>query len=43
MKPQGIKKTIDLGDGKVISLETGILAKQAATIPNSRTSPKMLT
>ena len=29
MKPQGIKKTIDLGDGRTISLETGILAKQA--------------
>lgn len=29
MKPTGIRKTIDLGDGKVIELETGILAKQA--------------
>lgn len=29
MKPNGIKKTIDLGDGKVIEIETGVLAKQA--------------
>jgi polyribonucleotide nucleotidyltransferase len=29
MKPNGIKKTIDLGSGKVIEIETGILAKQA--------------
>jgi polyribonucleotide nucleotidyltransferase len=29
MKPAGIRKTIDLGDGKVIELETGIMAKQA--------------
>jgi polyribonucleotide nucleotidyltransferase len=29
MKPQPIRKTIDLGDGKVITLETGVLAKQA--------------
>jgi polyribonucleotide nucleotidyltransferase len=29
MKPQGIKKTIDLGDGKAITIETGVLAKQA--------------
>lgn len=29
MRPQGITKTIDLGDGKVITLETGVLAKQA--------------
>ncbi len=28
-RPKGIQKTIDLGDGKVITLETGILAKQA--------------
>jgi polyribonucleotide nucleotidyltransferase len=29
MKPTGVKKTIDLGGGRTISLETGILAKQA--------------
>ena len=29
MRPQGITKTIDLGDGKVITIETGVLAKQA--------------
>lgn len=29
MKPTGFRKTIDLGDGKVIELETGIMAKQA--------------
>jgi polyribonucleotide nucleotidyltransferase len=29
MRPQGIKKTIDMGDGKVITIETGVLAKQA--------------
>jgi polyribonucleotide nucleotidyltransferase len=29
MKPTGITKTIALGDGRTISLETGILAKQA--------------
>ncbi len=29
MKPNGIRKTIDLGSGKVIEIETGILAKQA--------------
>lgn len=29
MKPTGIKKTIDLGQGKVIEIETGVLAKQA--------------
>ena len=28
-RPKGIQKTIDLGEGKVITLETGILAKQA--------------
>ncbi|MCB0794281.1 MAG: polyribonucleotide nucleotidyltransferase [Flavobacteriales bacterium] len=29
MRPQGITKTIDMGDGRVITLETGVLAKQA--------------
>ncbi|HEY0979101.1 MAG TPA: polyribonucleotide nucleotidyltransferase, partial [Flavobacteriales bacterium] len=29
MRPQGISKTIDLGDGRTITLETGVLAKQA--------------
>jgi polyribonucleotide nucleotidyltransferase len=29
MKPQGITKTVDLGDGRIITVETGILAKQA--------------
>ncbi|MBX2980998.1 MAG: polyribonucleotide nucleotidyltransferase [Flavobacteriales bacterium] len=29
MRPQGIVKTIDMGDGKVITIETGVLAKQA--------------
>ena len=29
MSPTGITKTIDLGDGRTISLETGKLAKQA--------------
>ena len=29
MKPQAITKTIDMGDGKVITIETGVLAKQA--------------
>ena len=29
MKPQAITKTIDMGDGKIITLETGVLAKQA--------------
>ncbi len=29
MKPQAITKTIDMGDGKVVTLETGVLAKQA--------------
>jgi len=29
MRPQGIIKTIDMGDGKVVTLETGVLAKQA--------------
>ncbi len=29
MKPQAITKTIDMGDGRVITLETGVLAKQA--------------
>jgi len=29
MKPQPIRKSIDLGDGKIITLETGVLAKQA--------------
>ncbi|HRN38600.1 MAG TPA: polyribonucleotide nucleotidyltransferase, partial [Flavobacteriales bacterium] len=29
MKPTGIQKTITLRDGRTISLETGILAKQA--------------
>ncbi len=29
MSPQGITKTIELGDGRTISLETGKLAKQA--------------
>ncbi|MEO7082123.1 MAG: polyribonucleotide nucleotidyltransferase, partial [Flavobacteriales bacterium] len=29
MKPTGIKKTITLSDGRTITLETGILAKQA--------------
>ncbi|MCB0771765.1 MAG: polyribonucleotide nucleotidyltransferase [Flavobacteriales bacterium] len=29
MKPTGIQKTITLGDGRTITLETGILAKQA--------------
>ncbi|HPF92024.1 MAG TPA: polyribonucleotide nucleotidyltransferase, partial [Flavobacteriales bacterium] len=29
MRPQGITKTIDMGDGKVITIETGVLAKQA--------------
>ncbi len=28
-KPEAIKETIDLGDGRTISLETGLLAKQA--------------
>ncbi|MCP4313688.1 MAG: polyribonucleotide nucleotidyltransferase [Bacteroidetes bacterium] len=28
-KPQAIKETIDLGDGRSISIETGVLAKQA--------------
>jgi polyribonucleotide nucleotidyltransferase len=29
MKPEGILQTIDMGDGRTITLETGILAKQA--------------
>ena len=29
MKPRPIRKSIDLGDGKIITLETGVLAKQA--------------
>jgi len=29
MKPQAIIKTIDMGDGNVITIETGVLAKQA--------------
>jgi len=29
MRPEGIKKTIDMGDGNVITIETGVLAKQA--------------
>ncbi len=29
MKPNVIKKTIDLGDGKAVTIETGALAKQA--------------
>ncbi|MCB9169835.1 MAG: polyribonucleotide nucleotidyltransferase [Flavobacteriales bacterium] len=29
MRPQGISKTIDLGDGRPITIETGVLAKQA--------------
>ncbi|HRH38405.1 MAG TPA: polyribonucleotide nucleotidyltransferase, partial [Flavobacteriales bacterium] len=29
MKPQAITKTIDMGDGKIITIETGVLAKQA--------------
>ncbi len=29
MKPEGIVKSFDLGDGKVVSIETGRLAKQA--------------
>ncbi|HPJ51889.1 MAG TPA: polyribonucleotide nucleotidyltransferase [Flavobacteriales bacterium] len=29
MRPQGITKTIDLGDGRPITIETGVLAKQA--------------
>ena len=29
MIPQGLKQTIDLGDGRTIELETGKLAKQA--------------
>ncbi|MEZ4808143.1 MAG: polyribonucleotide nucleotidyltransferase [Flavobacteriales bacterium] len=29
MRPQGIVKTIDMGDGNVITIETGVLAKQA--------------
>ncbi|MBK6543389.1 MAG: polyribonucleotide nucleotidyltransferase [Flavobacteriales bacterium] len=29
MRPQGITKTIDLGDGRTIIIETGVLAKQA--------------
>ncbi|MDE6547879.1 MAG: hypothetical protein K2L22_02675, partial [Muribaculaceae bacterium] len=29
MKPQPIKKTIELGDGRTITIETGKLAKQA--------------
>lgn len=29
MKPKGIQKTITLGDGRTITLETGVLAKQA--------------
>ena len=28
-KPKAIKETIDLGDGRSISIETGVLAKQA--------------
>ena len=29
MIPQGLKQTIDLGDGRTIEIETGKLAKQA--------------
>ncbi|MCW5900586.1 MAG: polyribonucleotide nucleotidyltransferase [Flavobacteriales bacterium] len=29
MRPEGTKRTIDLGDGKAITIETGVLAKQA--------------
>ncbi|MDX9752157.1 MAG: polyribonucleotide nucleotidyltransferase, partial [Flavobacteriales bacterium] len=29
MRPQGVQKTIDMGDGKTITIETGVLAKQA--------------
>ena len=29
MKPQGITKSFDLGDGRTVSIETGRLAKQA--------------
>lgn len=29
MKPEGILQTIDMGDGRTITLETGVLAKQA--------------
>jgi polyribonucleotide nucleotidyltransferase len=29
MRPQGISKTIAMGDGKTITIETGVLAKQA--------------
>ncbi|HNE79598.1 MAG TPA: polyribonucleotide nucleotidyltransferase, partial [Flavobacteriales bacterium] len=29
MRPQGIQKSIALGDGRTISIETGVLAKQA--------------
>jgi polyribonucleotide nucleotidyltransferase len=29
MKPQGITKTITMGDGRTITIETGVLAKQA--------------
>jgi len=29
MKPNVIKKTIDLGDGKAVTIETGALPKQA--------------
>ncbi len=29
MRPQGITKTIDIGDGRTITIETGVLAKQA--------------
>ncbi|HXH17612.1 MAG TPA: hypothetical protein VNJ07_00910, partial [Chitinophagales bacterium] len=29
MKPQGITKSFDLGDGRIVSIETGRLAKQA--------------
>ncbi len=29
MKPKPITQTIDLGDGRQITLETGLLAKQA--------------
>lgn len=42
MRPQGITKTIDMGDGKIITLETGVLAKQADGAVMARLGDTML-
>jgi hypothetical protein len=44
MAPQGITKTFDLGDGRIVSIETGKLAKQAdGSVVVKKTHQKILT